>query len=986
MPASSITYNPGVLGDDELIRSFVVRQRSLELILETVRENAASKGTNRHLLIVGPRGIGKTMLVRRAAAEVRRDPAYGSHWYPLVFGEETYSVSSSGEFWLEALFHLADQTGETRWEKTVAELRQESDNARLRERALAQLLNFADEKGKRLLVVVENLNMLLEEQTPREAGWELRHALMNEPRLMLLGTALRRFEEITNIDRAWFEMFAIHELKPLDHEECRVLWTSATETSVGAGPLRAIRILTGGNPRLLVVLASFAVNRSFRELMDHLVHLIDDHTEYFKSHLDSLPAKERKVFVALLDHWDPVTASELGRATRLHVSEASALVGRLQGRGAVEVVEQKPRRKLYQAAERLYNIYYLMRRRGHPAGRVRAAVNFMVTFYEGQELANRLGELAREACGLPEGARADHYLAYNDALRRVRNFRREIVKCTPPEFFQAADAPDFIREIPLSSREEGTGKPEPLLRKARSLEKAGRFQEAENLYRKAVDENPADAQAWTDFGGLLGRELQRPTEAEQAFRKVTELQPGNIEAWNDLGFELISQNRCSEAEQVLRRAIEVDASDFWSWNFLGEALKRLDRYGEAEEAFRKAIELEPKSAFAWTGLGHALLLARRPGEAEEAYRKAIELEPESAFAWAGLGHALLLARRPGECEQACRKAIELGATLCLPWLLLGEALEQLGRLDEAEQAIRKANGLHSDHNDHWQALSRVLNRLGRGDEAEQAIRKAIELSPGDSDNWNHLGLILRKPGSALEAAAAFRKAIELDAQVPTYWSNLGHLLLEHGSADEAEKVWETAIERHPDLLHCVGHLLDLRLRRGVDQEAVLNEARQWIQRAGDNPKVLSAIARSVVLSNLRPAFPEAEGWARKALAKDPGWKNAAVLADVLAAEQKWQEALEACRPVLDTSASDEDARGKAIELLTEAAAAGHARAALEKLSASSGAQALEPLSVGLRIYMGETPAVAKEIVEVGQDVAQRIRERQKAISGGKPMP
>jgi tetratricopeptide (TPR) repeat protein len=249
-----------------------------------------------------------------------------------------------------------------------------------------------------------------------------------------------------------------------------------------------------------------------------------------------------------------------------------------------------------------------------------------------------------------------------------------------------------------------------------------------------------------------------------------------------------------------------------------------------------------------------------------------------------------------------------------------------------------------------------------------------------------LGIVLPKPKKADQAAAAFRKAIELDAQVPTYWSNLGHLLLEHGSADEAEKVWETAIETHPDLLHCVGHLLELRLRRGVDQEAVLSEARKWIQRAGDNPKVLSAIARSVVLSNLRPAFPEAEGWARKALAKDPGWKNAAVLADVLAAEQKWQEALETWGPVLDASAGDEQARGKAIELLTEAAAAGHARAALEKLSASSGAQALEPLSVGLRIYMGETPPVAKEIVEVGQDVAQRIRERQKAISGGKPMP
>jgi hypothetical protein len=110
------------------------------------------------------------------------------------------------------------------------------------------------------------------------------------------------------------------------------------------------------------------------------------------------------------------------------------------------------------------------------------------------------------------------------------------------------------------------------------------------------------------------------------------------------------------------------------------------------------------------------------------------------------------------------------------------------------------------------------------------------------------------------------------------------------------------------------------------------------------------------------------------------------VAFVLGAEQKWKEALEHCPLVLDASASDEEARAKSIDLLTGAAAAGHASAALEKLTASSGAQALEPLAVGLRIYMGETPAVAKEILEVGQDVAQRIRERQKGITGGETHP
>jgi hypothetical protein len=34
---------------------------------------------------------------------------------------------------------------------------------------------------------------------------------------------------------------------------------------------------------------------------------------------------------------------------------------------------------------------------------------------------------------------------------------------------------------------------------------------------------------------------------------------------------------------------------------------------------------------------------------------------------------------------------------------------------------------------------------------------------------------------------------------------------------------------------------------------------------------------------------------------------------------------------------------------------------------------MEPLAVGLRIFSGESVLVAKEILEIGQDVAERIR-------------
>ncbi|MDR1229162.1 MAG: hypothetical protein LBK55_09155 [Azoarcus sp.] len=266
-------------------------------------------------------------------------------------------------------------------------MRQERDEDRLRNRALGQLLDFAESQDKKLLLIVENMNMLFNDQISEDDAWKLRHDLMHESRLMLLGTATQRFKGIDDYGKAFFEMFRLHELDPLDEDECNTAWERIAGEKLAGRKIRSIQILTGGNLRLLTIVAKFGRQHSFHRLLDELVNLVDEHTEYFKSHLDNLAPVERKVYLALAGLWDPSLTRDIANAARMEVNKTSALLKRLCERGAVTAIPDTPggRNFRYMLSERMYNIYYLLRRSG-TSGRVKAVINYMAELY-GNDIA-----------------------------------------------------------------------------------------------------------------------------------------------------------------------------------------------------------------------------------------------------------------------------------------------------------------------------------------------------------------------------------------------------------------------------------------------------------------------------------------------------------------------------------------------------------------------------------------------------------------------
>lgn len=417
MAIATKSYNPGFLTDDELKQVFCVRVGEYESLLETLSENTGE--SNQHVIVIGSRGSGKTTLLLRVALEVQEDPELASRLHPIVFAEESYSVGTCGEFWLECLSRLAEQTpyrtGEPDLRRTVEDIQRERNDRVLRDRCLGALLDFAESKQKRLVLHVENLDGLFHDMMDADAGWCLRKTLQTEPRIMMIGSATSRFGEIDRPDRALYDLFRVLSLQPLDRKESAVLCETVSGKALDDGVVRRLQILTGGSPRLLAIVARFGASRSFGTLLSDLLDLVDEHTAYFKSHLESLAAQERRVYLALVELWKPATAREVAERARMETSKCSAQLRRLMGRGVVREAGGTDRRKQYYVIERLYNIYYLLRRSRGTDSLVAALVQFMDAYYSRTELLGIVDDMVGELSSVGPHTR----LIYRAALERV---------------------------------------------------------------------------------------------------------------------------------------------------------------------------------------------------------------------------------------------------------------------------------------------------------------------------------------------------------------------------------------------------------------------------------------------------------------------------------------------------------------------------------------------------------------------------------------
>jgi len=119
-------------------------------------------------------------------------------------------------------------------------------------------------------------------------------------------------------------------------------------------------------------------------------------------------------------------------------------------------------------------------------------------------------------------------------------------------------------------------------------------------------------------------------EAERLWRRALELDPANVQALRHLALFDQEAGRQAEAVGLLERLCAAEPNDAEHQFLLGSALYRQERTDDAAAAFRRVIELAPDRPEGYRALCHLLLVGERdPAEALRLAQAAARLEPSA---------------------------------------------------------------------------------------------------------------------------------------------------------------------------------------------------------------------------------------------------------------------------------------------------------------------------------------------------------------------
>ena len=664
-PPSNIgLYRSGVTSPKRLCHTSVAREHLLDNAIESLRGSVGRKSKN-HLLFIGPRGIGKTHLLSCVEDAVQSDETLSASVVIVRFPEESNRTLSFADFLIGMCGILKEVLeDEPLWTKLFAEVETEEDDAKVADTLVPAIREENRRRGRTLLVMLENLGEVLTRQIRDQSDVAaLRKFLMADNGCLLLATAPLHFDGITDVGQPFYDFFDVQILENLSFEDTvevirlNLEWEERTdilETLEDMRPrLQALYRMTGGNPRLTMMLYELIAHESVTSVQDQFHLLLDRISPFYQGRLNDLPPGQRALLECLASMRDQEkTPAAIAARMRMSQQETSSLLKRLSDAHYLRADQhpQDKRSRLYTIREGFFDIWLAMNLSRGARKRMPFLLEFFSLFYPSiaarDEKRRQLrARLLKE--GSADAEKALDYLSEvgDERERATAKFdmartyaRRGDVEQTVSYVLEAAplaedgvsrsiarivnstpSAPDYLSEIEEMIACWEMHRSGELEEFAHRLAEMGKgltprtFSETRLAFLRDALESVSDSEARIGLRLRIAAvlmDLARWEECEEqqrlALADATALADAKLIAWasNELAQLLLATNRIEEAELLMRHALEIGKTAFGEQhpnvatdlNNLAALLLVTSRIEEAELLMRHALEID-KTAF-----------------------------------------------------------------------------------------------------------------------------------------------------------------------------------------------------------------------------------------------------------------------------------------------------------------------------------------------------------------------------------------------------
>jgi len=299
-------------------------------------------------------------------------------------------------------------------------------------------------------------------------------------------------------------------------------------------------------------------------------------------------------------------------------------------------------------------------------------------------------------------------------------------------------------------------------------------------------------------------------EAEQLFRRLLQQDPKNWQFALMLGLSRHSQGDSDEGFKWVKRSVELGDGQPSTHYYYGRLLTDSGKPSAAREQFAQAIALDPNHVEARTGMGLVSLISgdhkRAVGELKTALRANAKYIP----ALLALARALVDLEQFDEAWPYANKALQAAPESAVPQEIMGRVLFGMGQLDPAEKCFRNALSLRPEHGELHARLADVLRVRHRDQDALQHYVKALESQYGGPEVVINASVCLERIGDVPQARMLLQKAAGRWPEDRSILLRRAELALVGGEPDAAGEILAKLDQAAPEVVMMQARLADAK--------------------------------------------------------------------------------------------------------------------------------------------------------------------------------